>query len=152
MFLVGHAAVAAALTSQVRSPVLAFGIGWLSHYLVDFFPHGDEVLGEWTKRGREVPRIFFIVVIDAACLLGAHAWYLSRHPFSLTMLAAMAGSVLPDVMWGLEKLFRRKFFGPHEAFHNRNHNFFALKVPYHLALTAQLVITAVLWWRLTIAG
>ena len=147
MFLIGHAALGAAIVKAagIENPIAAFAVGWASHYLADFFPHGDEDLGAWTKRGHEVLRLLFVVGIDGALLLAAYAFFLSQRPFSLPMFAAMVGSAVPDVMWGLEKLLHRKLFGLHEEFHGRNHNFFRLRVPYQLALIAQLIATLVLW-------
>ena len=42
MYLIGHAAVGATLATAVTiNPLAALGIGFVSHYLVDFIPHGD---------------------------------------------------------------------------------------------------------------
>ena len=47
MFLAGHASVGIAITAAlgVTNPAAAFALGWASHYLADFFPHGDEFRG-----------------------------------------------------------------------------------------------------------
>lgn len=149
MFLVGHTIVAATIVQAagINNPVAAFGIGWLSHYLVDFFPHGDEPVGLWAKQGNELKRIAVIFGIDAAILLGLFIAYIVLDGFSLSLFLAGLGAVVPDVMWGLEMLFKKKLFGPHDKIHSRNHNFLHIHLPYHLALVGQLVVSAVLWWR-----
>lgn len=150
MFIVGHAAVGMTLAAATANPALAFGIGWLSHYLADFFPHGDEDAGEWAKRGNEVRRLAFLLSIDGAILLAASAWFIAHRGFSWAPCLAVVGSAVPDVLWGLEKLFKRKLFGPHEKFHGRNHNFFHIRLPLWAGILLQAAVTAALWWRLTL--
>ncbi len=150
MYLVGHAAVGMTLAAGVSNPVAAFGIGWLSHYLADFFPHGDEEVGEWTKKGNEVRRLMAIVAVDGAVALAAFSFMTARNGFSLPLAAAALGSFVPDVMWGLEKLAKRKLFGPHEKIHYANHNFFEIPLPAWAGVPLQLAVAAFLWWQLTV--
>lgn len=150
MYLVGHAAIGMAFASGTDDPVLAFCIGWASHYVADFVPHGDEAAGEWVKRGHEVKRLLVLVGVDGAILLAAYGLFVAHRGFSPAPLAAAIGSTVPDVMWGLEKLFRRKLFGAHEKFHGLNHNFFRVRMPLWLGLAFQAALTAFLWVRLTL--
>ncbi len=143
MYLVGHAAVAMSITRAlgITDPAAAFGIGWVSHYLADFFPHGDEPVGEWTKKGNEVRRLMMVVVCDGALFLAAFTFFTARHGFSYVMATAALGSFVPDVLWGLEKIFKKKLFGFHERFHFANHNFFHIQLPLFVGILAQTVIT-----------
>lgn len=146
MFLVGHGAVGALLATHLtKNPVVAFGIGWLSHYIVDFFPHGDESLGAWTKKGNEVLRLLVIVSIDATLLLASLVVVFSTRGFSWVALAGAFGACVPDVMWGLEKLFKRNLFGRFDIFHNRNHNFLHISLPLWFGIFGQILITFALW-------
>jgi hypothetical protein len=149
MYLTGHAALGAVLATAVTAnPAAAFGIGWLSHYLADFFPHGDEGIGEWTKRGNEIARLFAVLAVDGAVLLMLYGFLVARHGFSWPVALAMAGSVTPDVMWGLEKLLKRKLFWKHEAFHAANHNHFHIRLSILDGLVAQTIVGGGLWWML----
>jgi hypothetical protein len=156
MQLVGHAAVGITLTrlAGATHPLAALGIGWFSHYLADFFPHGDEDVGEWATRGNFVKRMLAVVAVDGLVTVAVFAWYASRQSLSPAQLivpaAAALGSFLPDIMWGLEKLFKRRLFGPFEKLHGLNHNFFHVRVPSWYGLPLQLVIIAAIWWWLTI--
>ncbi len=150
MFLVGHAAVGMLLASRTDDPVVAFGIGWLSHYLADFFPHGDERVGEWTRRGHEIRRYAVLLAADGGLFLAAFAALTARRGFSLPLAAAALGSFVPDVMWGLEKLAKRRLFGFHERFHHRNHNFFRVRLPVWLGLALQAAVTGSIWWYLAV--
>ncbi|MEY4744925.1 MAG: hypothetical protein RL272_870 [Candidatus Parcubacteria bacterium] len=150
MYLIGHAAIGMTLAAGTNEPVLAFGIGWLSHYLADLIPHGDEDAGEWVKRGHEVKRLLALVGIDSMLLLAAYAWFVAHRGFSPAPLAAALGSAIPDVMWGLEKVFKRNLFGWHERLHHKNHNYFRVRMPLWAGLAFQGALTALLWYRLTL--
>lgn len=149
MYLVGHAAVGMTLAAGIANPAAAFGVGWLSHYLADFFPHGDEEMGEWTRKGNEVRRLMTLVAVDGVLFLAAFAFMTARNGFSLPLAAAALGSFVPDVMWGLEKVAKRKLFGPHEKLHYANHNFFEIPLPARAGVPLQLAVAAFLWWQLT---
>jgi hypothetical protein len=150
MFLIGHAAVGAVLASATgtHNPAIAFGIGWLSHYLADFVPHGDEGVGAWTRRGNEVRRLMAIVAVDGLILLGASAAYIAANGFSWTICMAIVGSMVPDIIWGIEKLRKRPLWRPLEIFHDKNHNFFDLRMPVPAGLLLQFVVTTALWRHL----
>jgi hypothetical protein len=153
MYLVGHAAVGVAFVTaaHIKNPVAAFGVGWLSHYVADFFPHGDEAAGEWAKKGKsEVRRILALVAVDATLLLAIFAVYLSRQGWSWPVAAAIAGSALPDVMWGLDKVFKRTLVRPLERLHNANHNFFDVRMPLWLGVALQAAVAGSLWAWLTL--
>jgi len=150
MYLINHAAIGIALASQVSNPVAAFGIGWVSHYLADFFPHGDEGVGEWAARKNEIPRILGIVAIDGMLFLGAFAWFSAHQGFSWSAAAAAIGSFVPDIMWGLEKLAGRKLFGIFERLHSWNHNYFKIKLPVFAGVSLQIMFAAALWGWLTL--
>ncbi len=150
MYLIGHAAVGASIVTAlgVTNPTAAFCIGWASHYLADFFPHGDEPVGVWAKRGNEVYRLIAIAAVDGALFLAVFGFFTVRHGFDLVAAAAALGSFVPDVLWGLEKLFKKKLFGFHERFHFLNHNFFHIRLPLWLGIIFQLAVTTSLWWWL----
>ena len=147
MFLVGHAAVGAILASAsgTDNAAIAFGIGWLSHYLADFVPHGDEEVGEWTKKGNEVKRLIAIVSIDGAILLACSAAYIASHGFSWTIASAIVGSAVPDVIWGLEKVRRKQLVPVLEKFHHLNHNYMHFRMPVAAGLFVQAVVTTAMW-------
>ncbi len=149
MFLIAHAAAGAALASSVDSPPAAFIIGWLSHYLVDLIPHGDEAVGEWTKKGNEVRRFGLVAGIDGLLLAGVLVWlFLGRGGVEWNVLAAAVGATVPDVMWGIEKVAGRTLFGAHRRFHHRIHNYFHVRMPTWLGLSFQAAFAALLWYWL----
>ncbi len=147
MFLVGHAAVGVAAVSAlgITNPVTAFGVGWFSHYVADFLPHGDEPVGEWAKKGNEIFRLAFILAFDGALFLGIFGSYIWTHGPSIPLAAAALGSFVPDIMWGTEKVVKRQLFGPLSRFHASNHNFFHPRIPVWVGLAWQGSVTVLLW-------
>ncbi|MEY4722564.1 MAG: hypothetical protein RLZZ324_77 [Candidatus Parcubacteria bacterium] len=151
MQLIGHSAVGvvAIIALGVTNPALAFFVGWASHYVADFVPHGDEGIGEWANRKDTVKRIALVAGVDALATLALlGGWAFARHGMPLAVLAAALGAWVPDGMWGLEMLTGRKLFGPHHDFHHWNHNRLKIMIPTWIGIPAQLALTAVLWWWL----
>ena len=147
MFLLGHASVAAAVVTaaKIKSPAVAFGIGFVSHYAVDALPHGDEAVGAWAKRGNEVRRLFAAFLIDGAACAAAFAGLILYRGVSWPVMAAAVGSMAPDAMWGLEKLLHRKIFWRLGKFHERVHNYFHINIPFAPGLALQLLVSASLF-------
>jgi len=154
MFLVGHASVGIAITTAlgITNPAAAFALGWASHYLADFFPHGDEPIGAWAKKGNEVLRLFLLLVADGLVFLSVFAIYVVLHGWSWWAAAAAIGSFVPDIAWGLAMALRRALPGPFpllEKFHSRNHNFFHPHIPAWVGMAQQLFVAFLLWrWLL----
>lgn len=149
MYLVTHAAIGATVAAAVTNePAAAFCVGWLMHYVGDFVPHGDEPVGDWTRRGHEIFRFALIAGLDASILAFAVSWHAARHGWSWALFAAVVGSCVPDVSWGLEKVFDRKLFGPHQEFHHRVHDLLGVRLPLWLGLAGQTLLASALWYFL----
>lgn len=149
MYLVVHSAIGAVLASEVtHDPVTGFFLGWLSHYVADLIPHGDEQAGEWARRKNEIRRYLLLAGIDGTIVLALFLALTAHRGFSPLMLAAVGGSILPDVMWGLEKLFGKKVFGPLQRFHFAIHNHFRVRLPLWLGLLFQAALAVGSWYLL----
>jgi hypothetical protein len=150
MFLIGHAAVGLVAASWTDNPLLAFVIGFASHFVADAIPHGDEPVGPWAKRGSHhgLLRLVSLMVIDLLLILGAWLWLVSRAGFQWAPVFAIAGACTPDFMWGFEHFMRRRLFGRFVAWHEANHNFLHINLPLWLGLTMQGIVTVALWWWL----
>lgn len=148
MYLTAHAAVGIAMasTAAMTHPVGAFCVGWLSHYVADAVPHGDEPVGSWAKRGHRVRRIAAVFAVDAAVLGIVAVLYLFRAGFSWWAFAALVGSAVPDVMWGIEMVAGRTLFGFHGRLHTANHNLPDIRLPLWAGLVLQGIVAGGLWW------
>ncbi len=149
MYLTAHAAAGAVAAGILTGdPIVAFGIGWLSHYAVDFIPHGDEAAGEWTKKGNEVRRYLVLFGIDGAILATLFLTLIATRGSSWVTAAAVVGSTVPDVMWGMEKVLKKRLFGPLRTFHSAVHNRLRVMLPTWLGLLVQAVFAGWFWSRL----
>lgn len=123
MFLTAHATVAAALTQSIPNPLVAFVIGFFSHFVLDAIPHGDEIIGTSpTKKGRMI-RLFIAASIDGVILFIVLFTALSRglFHFPTSTLFAAFGSMLPDALQILPEIFDSPILSRFRDFHHRCH-------------------------------
>jgi hypothetical protein len=150
MFLTVHSAIGVAATEAfgVSNPAAAFVLGWALHYIGDAIPHGDERIGDWVLNSdRQVRRAVPFFAGDFMVMTAAFLAYSSTTGFHWHLVAAVAGSILPDVLFGMEMVFRRKVFGPLTDLHLKAHHLTGVRLPLWLGLSGQAVIAALLWIR-----
>jgi hypothetical protein len=108
MFLSVHTAAGILIGEQIPNPLIAFTAGFLSHFIVDVVPHGDDELNLWLEKGSRRAKIRNVVGLDIALSASLLSTAISkadtRHIPSI--LAASLGSVLPDLVWWPWKLFK----------------------------------------------
>ncbi|OGY55356.1 MAG: hypothetical protein A2951_01885 [Candidatus Buchananbacteria bacterium RIFCSPLOWO2_01_FULL_56_15] len=110
MFLTSHATAAVLIAEQIHSPTLAFALGWLSHYLLDMIPHGDDKLLDHLPRRAYLVAFTKIAAVDFFIMIG-WLWFLfNRGTIVLTpvMIAAVVGSLLPDILNGVYLVTRSR--------------------------------------------
>jgi len=113
MFLTPHAATGIYIGSQIPNAWLAFLFGFISHLLLDFIPHGDESLGERWNGKIKVYHLALISGLDMI-VVGLLTYYLIANrivPLTPAVLAGLAGSILPDYIWGLHEITKDKVTG-----------------------------------------
>ncbi|MFH0874175.1 MAG: hypothetical protein V1846_05055 [Candidatus Komeilibacteria bacterium] len=105
MYLTVHAAVGTLIASQTNSPLVAFVGGFVSHFILDFIPHGDEEVYDWYHG--HMGRLALILLLD----LSAFILYLSLvrpdllgRPIPFVYWVGIGGAVLPDFIAGLTML------------------------------------------------
>lgn len=151
MFLTVHSAIGitAVTALGIQDPTAAFAIGWALHYLGDAVPHGDEFIGEWVMRGRSpVLRAIPFFVADFLAMAAAFTVVAFTGGWHWNLLAAAAGSIVPDALFGIEMVFRRKLFGPLSDLHERAHGALNVRLPLRYGMPFQLALVAVLWFGL----
>lgn len=153
MFLTVHSAigVTAVTAAGITNPAAAFAIGWALHYVGDAVPHGDERIGDWVLNGkRPVRRAIPFFAGDFAVMSAIFAAYSVSAGWQWHLVAAVAGSILPDVLFGMEMVFRRNLFGPLSGLHEKAHKLTGILLPLKLGMPFQLTLAAMLWFGLTI--
>ncbi len=129
MYLFVHATVGAVIGKAVPNPVLAFGIGLLSHFALDRIPHKDPPVSEddlhqkVSLRSRRLRPFLLFAALDLVLALGLGAALLVGHGFAspISGAAGMLGGMLPDLLFGLYCLTGNRTLGKFDAFHQRLH-------------------------------
>lgn len=111
-----HLLVGAAVGSVSPHPLIAFGAGFLSHFIMDKVPHWD-----WLPNTRKL-----LILAIGEFLVGAGLLFIltknSQDPYLLW--AGALGGVMPDVLVAPNYLLGRtiKFLEPLRSFHHQFQN------------------------------
>ena len=125
MFLTVHATAGAIIGQASPNLWLAFVIGFISHFLLDLIPHGDEVLikEKSAPSEQEIAKIKKLAMADIAAMslvLLSLSWF-DLIKFSLPVLAAIAGAILPDLITGFYLLTKFRWLKKYLEFHINLH-------------------------------
>ncbi len=165
MFLSTHALAGIIISQHVHNVPEAFGLGVLSHYVLDMIPHGDENLGAWVKEKlvRRLP-ITFLTDMGFLALFIATVRIKNEWPQPHLALAAIIGAMLPDLIWSGYDLYRmfiikhfptarhyiqqvtrlETFFEHHERLHKWFHTRINKRVTFKVGLAMQAVLAGAL--------
>lgn len=141
MFLIVHASVGALLGDRIHSPIAAAGAGFLSHFIVDLIPHGDEVIGRTLFRRDRRMLLVALAIIDgvAALSLVTVFWVGGLILNPVGALSGALGAILPDALHGVSVLSRGKFWPRFARLHESNHRLFGYEAPLLVGLSLQAV-------------
>jgi hypothetical protein len=167
MLLVTHVAVGAALGEAVRglpdAPLIAFVLGWISHYVLDALPHWEKLYGEkfpsfeTQASVKKWPRASVISasidVLLTVLFLAYFVWRDPNGPFYVNpVFWGGLGAILPDLLtntpffsgiWGKWPFFKQERF-IHKYFHISRDS--QIHMPKYLGLITQLVIFVAAFW------
>lgn len=157
MLLTLHAAAGALAGELAPNPLLAGLFGFLSHFPLDMFPHGDRVMGGRAKDhgGRHVRNYLALIIADGAfgyaILMAGFSFGKFDHPWAAFL--GMLGGLLPDLIVAVPeyamyvkksaRVYFRRFYRFHDFNHNRIITWF--DVPMRVGLAFQAVLLAVIW-------
>ncbi len=119
-----HAVIGAAIGFHVGSPILGFTLGLLSHFLVDMIPHGDSAISDKFRKEKKKKGPVTYTTIDAliAIYLILGFFNVRGEITTAALSAAIAGSILPDLLIGLYDATKSKrlkwFYDLHFFFHD----------------------------------
>lgn len=140
MLLSIHALAGAALGSLVGAVpgqgLIAFGVGWASHYVLDSIPHREQIIPvknvdhfETDDPAKDWPRsIFYQAVVDVLLAFGIIAYfYLSQEngDWNAPQVWGALGAMIPDLLgnspyWN-RKLAKIPLFKKENNFHRQIH-------------------------------
>lgn len=143
MFLTVHASAGLYLGSQISNPLLAFLIGYFSHWILDFIPHGDEQVIERSKYSEAQLkwRLFFVAALDTVGIIALFYILTNTSTIILTpgILWGMLGAVAPDYLWGLHKVTHIRILKPLHKIHNFFHRLLLNIISFKYGTAVQLI-------------
>lgn len=148
MFVTTHAAIGALVGAAFPSRAIAFGLGFLSHFIVDMIPHGDEHMLNGYQSGSKVRRAIAYVMIDSIVAVYITILLISNAPAGVASAVkwGIIGSVLPDALVAIYEVTKIKpFLRKFTAWHHKNHHHIIGKyrkgrdIPFKWGLAYQVV-------------
>jgi hypothetical protein len=145
MFLAIHAAAGALIGAKTSHPIFALVFGFISHFILDLIPHGDEQMGEEYNRG--CGKIKYPVIVGADILVTIFATLIIIFfdlPFNPWCVAlGIVGGLLPDVLQMAYAFSRhpwlKNFFDLHKALHYK-HGRFTMRLRYGFLFQAGILV------------
>lgn len=126
MFIAAHAAAGALIGQTIQEgPALIFFLSFTSHFLLDLIPHGDHhhVVDYYFGKKEKLRAIYNTLVVDSiATVILVVIFMMYTHLNKVAIAWGIIGSVLPDLLVGLNELVtssKTKWFtNLHFRFHN----------------------------------
>ena len=130
------------------NPILAFALGFFSHFVLDRIPHIDPNLDTTTEKNfqftKPVVQTMIIAIVDTLIVIAMALYFtsiLSANP--LNMICGMIGSILPDYMVGFSVLIKNKYLKKFEEFHRLCHfDEKKLPIPWYAGSLTQITLFA----------
>jgi len=141
MFLTVHASAGVLIGHYAKNIWLAFILGFISHFILDAIPHGDENLiidkADITKK--EIMKVLALASSDGLVMLSVLGLLYMSGQFELTpsIIAAVIGTILPDVFNGIYMVTKFSWFEKFSHWHFQAHYIFK---KYLVSLSTGLVI------------
>jgi len=152
MYQIVHGMAGVAIGSRLGSPILAFVLGIISHFVLDAIPHDSLEARDWENNGTAsfVKKIALEAIIDLWILI--ILLLIMQEGFkiylSYSMIAGLIGGILPDYIWGLTELFKIKnqALEKFKAWHTGIHTliFKPIYLPLKYTAVIQIITLAVL--------
>ena len=124
MYITVHSAIGASAAQYISEPWIAFVLGFLLHFVFDMIPHGDEGIKKWKFFKSNRRRIVAAASLDLIGVMVMTVFWINHSEMSQIpiMLAAIAGSIAPDALWGLYELTGSPLLKGYYNFHKKLHH------------------------------
>jgi len=154
MFLTIHSTAAIAITQSITNPMGAFFIGLISHYILDFIPHGDEKFKNYS-----ISEMAKMAIVDHfGILIIVITIFLFKPDFSFTanIIFGVIGALLPDWLTAIHRLSTksqnlmikkmRNFITPLQSFHCYIHRLIKYRISFPTGIVLQTIFLIIFWW------
>lgn len=126
MYLAGHAAAGALIGQQLGgSPLIIFAMGMVSHFLLDLIPHGDKhhVVDYYHGKKEVLSELYYHLLVDAIITIIMIVVLMSFTTLDRVSMAwGIVGSMIPDLIVGLNEIFNNAKLKAFTKFHFIVHN------------------------------
>ncbi len=148
MLLASHTSMAIFISTKVANPVVGFALGFVSHFILDFIPHGDDGIGQHITNESARFRYFMkTAALDAFISLCLIFIFLESkaNVNSSVLSATVTGAWIPDVAWASARTFKIKWLNWFCRFHTKIHDTLGIKIPFKAGAIIQLVFILVMF-------
>ena len=145
MLLSVHATVGAIIGENVNTPLLAFVLAFISHFILDIIPHGDEALVKAYREDFKNKAMMGMIIFDfvSTIILLVLLFGFQKINFNPVVVWGIVGGIAPDVMVAINEI-TQKHFKRMNKFHGWTHDRINKKMswtmPLKLGLLLQLII------------
>lgn len=98
MYLSTHAAVGVLVSQSVDRPLYVFLLSVLSHFVLDFIPHGDEDIGRWAREKPKNALLLGFADVGILSLMIVVLYATQSLPEMALISAGIIGAVVPDLL------------------------------------------------------
>ncbi len=150
MLLSVHATVGAIIGEHVDTPLLAFILAFISHFILDIIPHGDEALIKAYRNNFKRKAMKYLIIFDllSTVILLSMLFLFHKITFSQTVIWGIIGGVLPDFMVAIHEITKKHFTRTHKFhywIHDGINNKLHWSMPFKLGIIFQLIIIYLLF-------
>ncbi len=145
MLLSVHATVGAVIGEHVNTPLLAFILAFISHFILDMFPHGDEALIKAYRNDFKNKGLKYLIIFDliSTTLLITLLFVFQKINLNPIVIWGIIGGITPDFMVAINEIGQKHFIRTHKL-HNWTHDKISHKLnwvmPLKLGFLLQLII------------
>jgi hypothetical protein len=141
MLIAAHTAAGVIIATQTTTPLLAFIVGVVFHFVLDFIPHGDNKIIELFNKRIHRDRILSMNILDTFITI-FYLMYIYTYttiPHTTFLFWAIFGSILPDFLNIFGKVFMVRFLDPYVRFHSYIHDYIPSRMTIKQGLVFQVV-------------
>ncbi len=139
MFLSVHSIVALTSIKYIHNPLLLFIVNFILHYILDAIPHGD---GDNIDNGFKKENLNYLILASLDVLfvlIIGITFYKTYHYNIYSIIAAISGAILPDILWGVYQVTKFKFFKWADDLNNFAHQIIKYKTNHILEYFIQFI-------------
>jgi hypothetical protein len=139
MFLSVHSIVALTSIKYISNPLLLFIVNFILHYILDAIPHGDGSSITKGFKNKDI-NIALMAIFDFGFVLVISNMVYKIYDFNIYyIIIALSGAILPDILWGIYRVSKIKFFKQFDDLNHKCHRLIGYKPKYIFEYSFQFI-------------